>query len=216
MQKIAVLASGGLESAFLLRWALKQGKNVYPIYVESGHIWEKAEKAHLKRLLRAIKTRKLKPLTTLSIPTADIDNHIWSITGRRVPDAKSKDQAVYLPGKNILLIAKAAVYSLQRKIHEIALGVLGTNPFSDASSKFFHLYEATLSKGLGSKIKIRAPFLLKTKKDVMKTGRGLPLELTFSCIRPIKNFHCGKCNKCAERKKAFKSAGIQDLTEYAN
>ena len=34
----------------------------------------------------------------------------------------------------------------------------------------------------------------------MALGRGLPLELTFSCIAPVAGQHCGRCNKCAERR----------------
>jgi 7-cyano-7-deazaguanine synthase len=42
----------------------------------------------------------------------------------------------------------------------------------------------------------------------------LPLELTFSCIRPAGERHCGSCNKCAERRQAFASAGLKDPTDY--
>jgi 7-cyano-7-deazaguanine synthase len=28
--------------------------------------------------------------------------------------------------------------------------------------------------------------------------------------------HCGRCNKCAERRKAFADAGIADGTPYAS
>jgi 7-cyano-7-deazaguanine synthase len=38
--------------------------------------------------------------------------------------------------------------------------------------------------------------------------------LTFSCMRPVDGKHCGTCNKCAERRRAFASAGLSDPTEY--
>jgi 7-cyano-7-deazaguanine synthase len=49
----------------------------------------------------------------------------------------------------------------------------------------------------------------------MRLGRDLPLELTFSCIRPVRDQHCGDCNKCAERQLAFRNAGLADRTPYA-
>jgi 7-cyano-7-deazaguanine synthase len=49
----------------------------------------------------------------------------------------------------------------------------------------------------------------------MELGRGLPLELTFSCLRPADQLHCGACNKCAERQAAFQAAGMRDGTRYA-
>jgi 7-cyano-7-deazaguanine synthase len=40
--------------------------------------------------------------------------------------------------------------------------------------------------------------------------------LTFSCLAPQGRRHCGRCNKCAERKRAFRQAGIPDPTKYAS
>jgi 7-cyano-7-deazaguanine synthase len=53
------------------------------------------------------------------------------------------------------------------------------------------------------------------KKDVMQLGRKLPLALTFSCIAPVGGLHCGQCNKCAERRRAFRSVNVDDPTHYA-
>jgi 7-cyano-7-deazaguanine synthase len=53
-----------------------------------------------------------------------------------------------------------------------------------------------------------------TKRQVMQLGRELPLELTFSCIAPVGELHCGRCNKCAERQAAFHEAAIVDRTIY--
>ncbi|MGH8558655.1 MAG: 7-cyano-7-deazaguanine synthase [Methylococcales bacterium] len=41
------------------------------------------------------------------------------------------------------------------------------------------------------------------------------LEGTFSCIATVAEQHCGRCNKCAERKRAFQQAGISGQTDYA-
>jgi 7-cyano-7-deazaguanine synthase len=52
------------------------------------------------------------------------------------------------------------------------------------------------------------------KAAVMHLGRDLPLQHTFSCMRPMAGLHCGKCNKCAERQRAFADAGMADPTRY--
>jgi 7-cyano-7-deazaguanine synthase len=49
----------------------------------------------------------------------------------------------------------------------------------------------------------------------MELGRDCPLELTFSCIAPVDDLHCGVCNKCAERQTAFRLVNRRDLTRYA-
>ncbi len=46
-------------------------------------------------------------------------------------------------------------------------------------------------------------------------GRAAPLGLTFSCLAPQRGLHCGACNKCSERRRAFVEVGLHDPTEYA-
>lgn len=212
--KIAVLTSGGLDSSILLSHLLKLFKSVYPIYLESGHRWERAELYWLRRFLRSIATPRLKSLTHLSLATYDLYRHHWSRMGRKVPTASSPDRDVYLPGRNILLIAKASVYCALQKIPNLALGPLRTNPFPDANPSFFKAIGRAVSQGLDFQIAIHTPFLDRSKKSVMDLGRMLPLNLTFSCLSPKKLIHCGVCNKCAERKRAFLEAGILDQTRY--
>jgi 7-cyano-7-deazaguanine synthase len=55
-----------------------------------------------------------------------------------------------------------------------------------------------------------------TKQEVLKLGSRYPLDLTFSCIGPVAGRHCGDCNKCQERRRAFESVGLEDPTRYAN
>jgi 7-cyano-7-deazaguanine synthase len=50
---------------------------------------------------------------------------------------------------------------------------------------------------------------------VVRRGAHLPLELTWSCLRPAGGKHCGRCNKCRERQTAFAAAGVADRTGYA-
>ncbi|MBI4358249.1 MAG: 7-cyano-7-deazaguanine synthase [Candidatus Omnitrophica bacterium] len=214
--KIAVLASGGLDSVILIHYLLKKGERVQPIYIKMGHIWEKAELRRLKQFLKRAQTRNLKPLVTLSLPTEDLYQHHWSLTGKNTPGAKSRDTRVYLPGKNLLLIGKASVFCATRRIHRLALGPLKNNPFPDARPSFFKCLEQVSSKALNFNLKIKTPFLGKSKEEVMAIGRNLPLHLTFSCLAPKGLHHCGRCNKCTERKKAFRLASIPDVTPYAH
>ena len=225
MQKLtsAILVSGGSDSAILTTHLLKKYPSVLPIYVRSGHIWEDAELFWLKHFLRAIRNPRIKALKVLSLETRDLYQNHWSITGKKIPGAKSHDEKVYLPGKNLLLISKAAVFCSLTKIPYLALAPLKTNPFPDAHPSFFKSIEKTCSKGLNFKLRMLTPFLNKSKQEVMKLGRNLPLELTFSCLAPqtVKGLthryiHCGRCNKCAERKKAFRNAKLIDRTYYAN
>ena len=67
----------------------------------------------------------------------------------------------------------------------------------------------------GRPLEICLPFVSLTKFRVMQLGRNCPLELTFSCVAPSDGLHCGVCNKCGERRAAFRAVGRPDLTRYA-
>lgn len=212
---LAVLISGGLDSAILLGDALRR-QPVVPIYVRCGLSWEEVEAQYLARYLDAIGCPALKPLVTLDQPIADVYGPHWSITGNDVPDAKSADEAVFLPGRNVLLLTKSLLWCHLHGITALALGSLQTNPFPDATPEFFRGYAGVVNQAVQGKIEVRLPFGGIKKIAVMQLGRGLPLEHTFSCIAPVNEWHCGNCNKCAERQKAFADAGMPDPTRYAN
>jgi 7-cyano-7-deazaguanine synthase len=158
---------------------------------------------------------RLAELVVLDLPLADLYDGHWSLTGRGVPDLGSPDTAVYLPGRNALLLIKAALWCRLHGIEELALAVLASNPFADATPEFFATFEDLLDRAVGGRVRIVRPFGRLAKRQVMELGRGLPLELTFSCIAPSDGRHCGECNKCAERMAAFASLGIGDPTPYA-
>ena len=216
MATIGVLVSGGLDSAILLSHLLSQGDAVQPFYVECGLSWQSVELAALQRYLAAVANDRLAPLVTLQLPLADLYTGHWSLTGKQIPDAATPDEAVYLPGRNLLLAIKPALWCQMHGIDRLALGVLGSNPFDDATEEFFAALESVLARLGQPPLKIARPFGKMHKRDVMQIGRGFPLGLTFSCINPVDGLHCGRCNKCAERQAAFKMIAMPDPTEYAN
>lgn len=212
---IGLLASGGLDSSILLGHLLDGGRRVQPIYVWFGLSWQDAELAALRRFLSAISAPRLLPLTVLDMPVSDLYGDHWSVSGRGVPDRDTADEAVYLPGRNALLIVKAALWCQMRGIDELALAPLASNPFPDATPKFFADLEAVLNRGMEGHLRLVRPFGGLSKQQVMELGRGYPLELTFCCLNPRGQLHCGLCNKCAERQAAFRLIGARDPTAYA-
>ncbi len=212
---LAILISGGLDSAILLGTALPQHCAVHPLFVRFGLYWETVERGYLRRYLAALRCPALAPLVVLDQPVADIYGDHWSITGDGVPDAAAPDEAVFLPGRNVLLLAKAMLWCHRHQVPAVALGSLATNPFPDATPEFFRAMQNVVNQAVGGNVEVRLPFGGMRKTAVMQLGRSLPLEHTFSCIRPVEGLHCGRCNKCAERRRAFTEAGMVDPTEYA-
>jgi len=212
---VAVLASGGLDSAILVADLVSEGREVTPIYVRFGLGWEDVEVLHLKRFLASLPASRAKPLIVLDLPVADIYGAHWSVTGHDVPDDNSPDEAVYLPGRNLLLLAKSSVWCALNGIPTIALGTLAANPFPDADLAFFADFSALAGRALGRPFEVVTPFAGRKKHEVLEIGRQFALDLTFSCIAPRSQRHCGRCNKCAERRLAFSELGMADTTEYA-
>lgn len=196
---------------------------VHPVYVSVGLAWEDAEIAMLERLLGSPAfARNVAPLSRISFTMRDVyaPTH-WAIRG--VPPAyDTSDEDVYLAGRNLVLLTKAAVVAAKLKAHRIALGPLAGNPFPDARPEFFSTMSAAMSLGLDHPIEVVAPFLTWEKDAVIRRGAGLgvPLELTLSCMNPVVTGglpqHCGLCSKCRERRDAFAAAGVTDPSRYAN
>jgi 7-cyano-7-deazaguanine synthase len=216
-QATAVLFSAGLDSAVLLAHAAAEGAAV-PIYVAAGLAWEAEERAMAARLLaRRAFGPHVRPMVALCLDMTDVypPSH-WAIRGE-APGFDTPDEDVYLEGRNIVLLSKAAVFMARAGLTRVVMGTLAGNPFPDASAAFFTAMASALSAGLARPIHVDAPFASMHKADVIRLGRKLsvPFELTLSCMQPAAGLHCGKCSKCRERRDAFLEAGVEDPTPYA-
>lgn len=213
----AVLLSAGLDSAVLAASELRRSP-VHPIYVCAGLAWEREERRALDRLLASAPfAGRTAPLVQLAFTVEDLypATH-WALRGTP-PAFDTPDEDVYLAGRNVVLLSKAAIYCAQHDIPRIALGPLAGNPFPDATREFFGAMARALSLGLAHPIEVATPFAEMHKADVVRLGAelGVPLGLTMSCMNPREGLHCGRCSKCRERRDAFAEAGADDPTRYA-
>jgi 7-cyano-7-deazaguanine synthase len=214
-QTTGLMLSGGIDSAVLLDQLLRRGWDVTPIYVHTGCVWESCELIAVRRFLAALAQHRLSELVLLDMPLEDLYGDHWSTSGANPPDETSPDNAVFLPGRNPLLLIKPALWCWMHGIERLALATLSGNPFDDATPEFFARFEAMLREATGQHVEIARPFDRLPKHRVLEMGRHLPLELTFSCLAPVNGLHCGHCNKCAERRRAFRHLQLADVTQYA-
>jgi 7-cyano-7-deazaguanine synthase len=231
----AVLCSAGLDSAVLLAHQAAisnrsqgsaDGGPVVPVYVRVGLAWENAERATLDALLASPAfagqdTSRIEPLVVLDLDMRDVYPRThWAIRGA-APAYDTPDEDVYIVGRNIVLLTKAAIACAHRGIGRIAIGPLAGNPFPDATPEFFAAMGRALSLGLAHGIAVEAPFVAWEKSAVIARGLELqvPLERTLSCMSPVEAggawIHCGRCSKCRERRDAFAETGVVDKTIYA-
>lgn len=212
---LAVLVSGGLDSAVLLAEAARAYPAVQPLYVRTGIAWEEVERLHLDRFLAAVRTPALRPLVVLSQPVTDLYGDHWSLTGVGVPAAGTPDEDVFLPGRNVLLLVKPLLWCHMHGVPEIALAPLAVNPFPDATDEFFDQFSGAVNRSVGGRVRVIRPYSALHKTEVIRRGLRFPLEHTLSCIRPAGDRHCGACSKCHERRVAFQEAEVPDPTPYA-
>jgi len=215
-QPIALLISGGIDSAVMLADAAGRFPRVYPLYIRTGLIWEDAELAHLRRYLQAIASlQTIQPLVILDQPVGDLYGDHWSRSGHGVPAAGTPDEDVYLPGRNVLLLSKALLWCHLHHVSLLALAPLAANPFPDATPAFFAAMAAVVGQAVRDRFTIVRPYAHWHKPEVIRQGQELPLHLTFSCIQPATDGrHCGRCSKCYERAVAFRAARLPDPTDY--
>jgi 7-cyano-7-deazaguanine synthase len=240
----AVLCSGGLDSAVLLAEEAARGA-VQPMYVSTGLAWEPAERAMLAALLACAPfAGTVQPVIALSVDMRDVyaATH-WAVQGTP-PAYHTPDEDVYLPGRNIILLGKAAVSCAAARIDRLVVGTLAHNPFPDATPQFRDAMARALSLGLAHTLRVDAPFAGMSKADVIRRGiaLGVPFALTLSCMNPGTGrsgdsgtglgektdrdpaptdrdpapIHCGLCSKCRERHDAFLEAAVTDPTAYVD
>lgn len=131
----------------------------------------------------------------------------------------------YVPFRNGLLlssVAAIAVSLMEGTNYDFAQIYLGAHAddaageaYADCSKEFTDTMYKAISIGTYGKVKVKAPFVQCTKKDIVHLGLqlGVPYQLTHSCYegeRPC----CGTCGTCIDRIAAFVSNGVADPVEY--
>src|SRR5690349_8651550 len=108
---VAVLLSGGLDSAVLLADEAARGEKVQPVYVSVGLAWESAERRAVDAFLtEGVPGRAFPRLAALTVDMSDVYPAAhWARRGT-APGYHTPDEDVYLPGRNIILLTKAAVF----------------------------------------------------------------------------------------------------------
>jgi 7-cyano-7-deazaguanine synthase len=213
---VVVLLGGGVESTRLVRDFLNARRTVVPLHVSCGLIWDACETDHVQRFLASQNSSYLRPLIEIEISLAGFLQQHWAVTGKRVPRADAVSADLEIPLRNLLLLGLAVHRLRHLPRYDLALGTTADNSYCDGSREYFDRCENVLSLEAGHPVRILTPLITLHKTEVIRGSDTATLAMSFSCVQPHDNRHCGVCIKCARRKSAFHAAGVADPTLYAS
>ena len=208
MDNCVLLLSGGPDSASVLAWARKK-YNIWALHFNYGQINAERERVSAKKFCNHYDTR---------IEIANIEG-LREIFLDKIGDVIDYNIGCWevLPFMLGFPISLAASYGLTIGALTILLGVHKTDveDHPEYRVEALEAFQNAIALATNKPIEIIAPFISKTKAELIKYGSSLdvPYEKTWSCLLGG-IVHCGRCWGCARRKNAFHDAQVPDPTEY--
>ena len=221
--KAMVLCSGGVDSTTCLGMAVDKygSENVIALSIYYGQ-------RHTKEIESAIKVTKQYGVEHISLDLEKIfqysDCSLLSHSDKDIPEESYAKQiektdgapvSTYVPFRNGLFLSSAASIALSKGCEVIYYGAhsddAAGSAYPDCSDEFNKAMNDAIYLGSGRQLKIEAPFINRTKAEVVKIGLDLkvPYEYTWSCYEG-KDKPCGKYGTCIDRAKAFAANGVDD------
>ena len=151
-------------------------------------------------------------------------------TSEEIPELSEEDldniekssqsaSSVWVPARNMVFTSIAVSYAESIGAEKIIVGwdAEEAATFPDNSKEFLEAFNELIEVGSPEKIRIEAPAIDLNKEEIVELGLkvGAPIELSYSCYKGDDK-HCGVCESCMRRKRAFKSLGVEDKSEYEN
>jgi len=212
-KKCVVVLSGGPDSATVAYWAKHQGYQIYPITFNYGQIAVKETESAKKIAAKLDVATKIINLSALK----EIFSNVTSLCNEAIPLTSEFSNPIIVPFRNAIFLSVAVAYASAVGAQDIFYGAQGSDEpnYPDCRRDFYEAFEKAAKLGTEQDITIQAPFNGYKKSELLKEAVKLhvPLELTWSCYRDAEK-HCGKCESCINRKKAFQEAGLADPTKY--
>ena len=159
-------------------------------------------------------------LAQISNSTLNTDEDIPKVSEEDLDDIEKSSEtasSVWVPARNMVFTAIATSFgeSIGAEIIIVGWDAEEAATFPDNSKEFLNAYNELIKIGSPENIKIEAPAIDLNKEEIVKLGLevGAPIEISYSCYSGREK-HCGVCESCMRRKRAFKKLNIKDLTEY--
>jgi 7-cyano-7-deazaguanine synthase len=223
-QAISVL-SGGLDSAVATSF-FREKYNIHALTFHYGQrsvqmeiksaraICQKLGMEHTVIELPWLKSLGKSALTSQEeVPQIELDQ----LDDKGVCDENARK--VWVPGRNIVFTAIAISFAEALDAEKIIVGwdLEEASTFPDNSKEFLNSFNNVLEVGALNNIEIDAPLINMDKKEIVKLGMEIkaPMDMSYSCYMGEEE-HCGVCESCMRRKRAFETVGVTDKVKYSS
>ena len=219
-KKCIVLLSGGLDSATVLKIALKDFE-VVALAFDYGQ----RHKFELNAAKKIAKKNSI-ILNEIKIDLAQFGNSALTddISVPKNQDIGKEIPITYVPVRNTIFLSYALAFAEVNEIFDIFIGVnaLDYSGYPDCRPEFITAFEKMANEGTKfaqgeNKIQIHTPLIDLTKAQIITKGiqLGVDYSMTHSCYDPSESgLSCGQCDACILRKAGFKAINITDPTRY--
>tara|TARA_B110000014_G_scaffold172878_1_gene123200 strand:+ start:1141 stop:1824 length:684 start_codon:yes stop_codon:yes gene_type:complete len=220
-RKAIILLSGGLDSSTVLAIAKAKGFECYALTIN----YNQRHNAELKAARDIAKFFKVQDFKIVNIDLSWLKNSALTNKDINIPENPSIGIPVtYVPARNTIMMTLALAWAETINSQNIFIGVnaVDYSGYPDCRPEYIESFQnmanlATKAGVEGNSIKIHTPLIEMTKAEIIHEGikNNVDYKMTVSCYQANKNgFACGKCDSCRLRKEGFRTAQIEDPTNY--
>lgn len=222
MKKAVIVFSGGIDSVCAVSFL----KSKYELYGITFSYGQKAnmEIAAAKSFAKKLGLKQHKVIDIGFMKELYGDSNVLTSTKRKIPN--KFEYSIVVPIRNAVFLSIASAWAFTLHASLVVYGAhTGDKNYPDCRPAFAKKLESAFNEGeidginskLRKNIKIWSPYREGfSKSDLLKKGikvLGDSMFKTWSCYSN-KKYHCGVCESCNNRKKAFQRADIIDKTKY--
>ncbi len=224
MKKCVVLLSGGLDSATVLAIAKQQGFVCYALSFNYGqkHV------AELKAASKIARANEVEHKIVDLLDLGKLGGSALTSDKVKIPHHAEVDSAeipnTYVPARNTVFLSIALAWAevLQAEAIFIGANAVDYSGYPDCRPEYLAAFQkmaalATKEGVEGRPVKLYAPLINLSKKDIIKAGLDLGVDytVTVSCYNANDDGEaCKECDSCVYRKKGFAALGLLDQTRY--
>ena len=225
-ERAVVIYSGGADSTVILHHCLKHHDETYAltfnynqrhkkeIYVAEAYIYN----------YHSYHGSKLKGHKVIDLGFYGELANSSALTNAEIEVPKMKDvigdpqNAAYCPNRNMVMLSIAAAYAESVQANNVYYGAAAVDNLSgyfDCTDIFLETLNSALALNRRNTIKIHAPLITMSKKEIIKYGieLGVDFSKTLTCYNGG-DIACDVCPSCSARIKGFMDSGYKDPLIY--